>query len=99
MAVGKKTGGRKKGTPNKINKTIREMVVAALDEAGGKDYLLAQAKENPNAFLTLVGKVLPTQITGEGGGPVESEHTQTLDVSGLTNDQLRAIASIKADAD
>ncbi len=25
-----------------------------------------------SAFLTLVGKVLPMQVTGEGGGPVQT---------------------------
>ena len=38
--------------------------------AGGQDYLQRQAELNPGAFLTLIGKVLPMQITGEGGGPV-----------------------------
>lgn len=46
------------------------MIVQALDKAGGVDYLLTQADENPTAFLTLVGKVLPLQLTGDGGGPV-----------------------------
>ena len=30
----------------------------------------ARASDTPAAFLTLIGKVLPMQITGEGGGPV-----------------------------
>ena len=96
MATRQKTGGRKAGTPNKMTKTVKEMVLAALDEAGGKDYLLAQARENPNAFLTLLGKVLPTQVTGADDGPIQTEHS--LDLSGLDDTQLRAIAAIKTDA-
>lgn len=42
----------------------------ASDAAGGQDYLQAQAEKNPAAFLTLIGKVLPLQAGGEGGGPL-----------------------------
>ena len=40
-------------------------VFEALDGSGGVDYLQAQARDNPTAFLTLVGKVLPLQVAGE----------------------------------
>lgn len=30
----------------------------------------AQMEANPVAFMTLVGKVLPLQVSGEGGGPM-----------------------------
>ncbi len=59
--------GRKKGSPNKINAELKDMILGALDDAGGQKYLVKQAKENPKAFLTLVGRVLPKEITGEGG--------------------------------
>lgn len=32
MAVGRKTGGRKKGTPNKVTKGIRELISQATEE-------------------------------------------------------------------
>ncbi len=57
--------------PNKVTADIKAMVLGALDRAGGEEYMLEQAKNNPNAFLTLVGKVLPTQITGPNDGPVQ----------------------------
>jgi len=63
--------GRKAGVPNKINATVKEMVLTALERAGGAEYLLKQATENPTAFLTLVGKVLPTEISGPDGGAIE----------------------------
>jgi hypothetical protein len=40
------------------------MILGALDKAGGEEYLQRQAEENPNAFLTLIGKVLPTELKG-----------------------------------
>ena len=46
------------------------MVIKALHHAGGVDYLARQAEKNPVAFMGLVGRVLPLQVTGEAGGPV-----------------------------
>jgi hypothetical protein len=46
------------------------MVVKALDRAGGADYLLQQAQANPTAFLTLVGKLMPTKVEGDADAPV-----------------------------
>jgi hypothetical protein len=71
MATGTKTGGRQKGTPNKTTGEVKEMILTALSRVGGVDYLARQADENPTAFMTLVGKVLPLQVSGEGGGPVQ----------------------------
>lgn len=70
MAAGFKSGGRKKGTPNKTSADVRDMVLRALNKAGGTEYLARQAEENPGPFMTLVGKVLPTQITGDPDAPV-----------------------------
>src|SRR3954454_18177522 len=69
-AVGK---GRVAGTPNKITRDLREMILGALDQAGGQDYLAKQAIANPGAFMTLVGKVLPHQLTGPNDGPMKVE--------------------------
>ena len=62
--------GRPKGSKNKITTDVKEMVLAALHEAGGAEYLLAQAKTNPNAFMTLVGKVLPMTVKGDPDAPL-----------------------------
>src|SRR5215469_6613488 len=57
--------GRPKGAANRMNRTLREMILGALDDAGGQAYLAEQARENPVAFLTLLGRVLPRE-------PIES---------------------------
>jgi hypothetical protein len=62
--------GRVKGVPNKVTGELKEMILQALAGAGGVDYLMVQARETPTAFLTLVGKVLPLQVTGENGKPL-----------------------------
>lgn len=65
--------GRPTGVPNKFTMVLKDMILTALSDAGGVEYLKAQASENPSAFLTLIGKVLPLQVTGEGGGPMVIE--------------------------
>src|SRR4051795_9386516 len=69
-----KTGGREKGTPNKLSGDVRAMILAALERAGGEDYLLEQATANPRAFLSLLGRILPTQVTGKDDTPLLPEH-------------------------
>jgi len=63
-----KTGGRKKGTPNKISSALKEAILEAAEQAGGEHgtvgYLVVQAHANPTAFMSLLGKVLPTALTG-----------------------------------
>lgn len=39
------------------------MVHKALNEAGGVEYLLIQSRENPVAFLSLVGKIIPKEVS------------------------------------
>lgn len=61
--------GRPKGAVNKNTKALKDMILGALTNAGGEQYLTRQAEENPQAFMGLIGKVLPTELkgTGEGG--------------------------------
>lgn len=70
---GRGNPGKPKGATNKVTRQVREMITEALDNAGGVDYLTEKAMDpkTASAFLTLVGKVLPLQVTGEGGGPVQ----------------------------
>ena len=62
--------GRKKGVPNKFNGEIKAAIVEAFEAAGGAAYLLTVAQTKPEVFCSLLGKVLPMQVTGDGGGPV-----------------------------
>lgn len=69
-----KTGGRKKGTPNKNTALLKDAILEAATLAGDKDgltgYLQAQAKANPGPFMALLGKVLPLQIAGDPENPM-----------------------------
>lgn len=74
MAAKRKTGGRTKGTPNKTTALLKEAILRAATLTGydnhGKQGLVGYcrhlAENEPKAFAGLLGKVLPTQVTGEG---------------------------------
>ena len=70
MAKGVKTGGRQKGTQNKATKELKEMILEALDRSGGVQYFIQQAESNPTAFMSLIGKVLPSTISASLAGSV-----------------------------
>ncbi len=74
MARGKKTGGRKKGTPNRTTQAAKDAIAQAAQELGGSDRLVAWAKEDPaneRVFWgTIYPKLLPVQLSGEDGGPL-----------------------------
>ena len=85
--VGVNTGnrgkGRPKGSANKTTTLLKEAILAAAQEHGEDDagtgglkgYLRKVAREDVKAFSGLLGKVLPMQVTGDGGGAVELKVT------------------------
>ena len=60
-----KTGGRKKGTPNKTTTLVKEAILRAFEEVGGSSYLAQVAKDDQKTFCTLLGRVLPAEIAGK----------------------------------
>lgn len=66
MAKSRTSGqGRPKGAKNKLTKALKDMILGALDDVGGQAYLAEQARKNPNAFLTLVGRVVPQELKAD----------------------------------
>lgn len=66
--------GRQKGTRNRFT-TVKNALIEAFDEVGGVDYLikLARSRKDRGHFVTLLGKCIPTEVTGKDGGPIEVE--------------------------
>lgn len=62
--------GRPPGSQNKLTADVKAMILAALEQAGGVEYLLQQSEKNPTAFLTLVGKVLPMTVSSDPDAPL-----------------------------
>ena len=84
----RKTGGRKRGTPNKSTKLLREVVLLAAAAAGSERaddglyrYLKNVAKKSPAIFIPLLSRCLPLQV--------ESQQTQTVEVNYRTANELR----------
>lgn len=73
---GKAGPGRPKGVPNKTTATIKEAIAsvyAKLQDKQGGDHahFLAWAEESPTEFYKLAAKLIPVQLTGEDGGPLQ----------------------------
>jgi hypothetical protein len=71
-----KTGGREKGTPNKISRALKEAILEAAENAGKRlnpdaesgtvAYMEQIAIQEPASFCSLLGKVLPMTIADTG---------------------------------
>ena len=57
--------GRPKGSPNRLSHSLKEMILASLDDVGGRAYLARLAIENSSAYASLIGKVLPTTLAAD----------------------------------
>jgi len=76
--------GRPKGAVNKVTKTIREAIEASFIQVGGADYLVKMAEEQPVAYMTLLGKIIPqqTELTGKDGGAIAIHEVRRVIVDG-----------------
>ena len=79
--------GRPKSALKNIQMTIKEAVMIAAENVGedGKGrgqligYLTYIARTEPKAFTTLLAKILPTELTGSGGQPLNITITRFSD--------------------
>jgi hypothetical protein len=69
--------GRTRGVPNKVTALLKDAILLAATNAGGKaglvGYLKQQAIKNPQAFLSLLGRVLPLQVSATLAAPTMSQ--------------------------
>jgi len=76
--AGAPSPGRKKGQLNKTTALLKDAIIEAAIKAGQKEglvgYLTKQADDNPAAFLTLLGKVLPLTVQGDPEKPLHMQH-------------------------
>jgi hypothetical protein len=57
----RKTGGRRKGAPNKVTATARENIMAVFTRLGGVDAMAEWASENQTEFYKLYARLIPAQ--------------------------------------
>lgn len=77
-SAGNRGKGRPKGAKNRTTVAFKEAMMAVYADLQGEradlgehGHFLAWAKETPTEFYKLASKLLPLQVSGEGGGPVE----------------------------
>lgn len=90
-----KYGGRKKGTPNKITalaSDVRRVIFEAFDLLGGVNYLVTVGRTEPKTFCALLGRVLPSEISGPNGGPIQTQQIQ--DLSKLSDEDLNRLEQL-----
>lgn len=78
MAKGIKTGGRQKGTPNKVTRTLREILEHSISqELESLPKLLNQLEPNEriNAIIKLIPYVMPKADKEEDKGGTMGGHT------------------------
>ena len=66
----KRPGGRKPGVPNKISGAAKDNIAAVFVRMGGTAAMARWAKKNQSEFYKLYARLLPVEVTGEGGGPI-----------------------------
>lgn len=75
--------GRKKGQQNKMTKLLKEAIIEAAEYEGqdgrGKDglvgFLRTLSRREPAVFGRLLEKLLPYQLTGKDGSPMQMIHS------------------------
>lgn len=65
-----KTGGRRKGTPNKTTSSIKQAFLEAFEKLGGVDALVKWAAANPTDFCKFYARLLPREISGPDGSDI-----------------------------
>lgn len=88
--------GKPKGAVSKTTALLKDAILKAAEEAGGKEglvgYLTKQAEANPGPFMSLLGKVLPMQVTGEDGKAVRIEMVRRVIVDPTGNPDSEGVS-------
>jgi hypothetical protein len=71
MALGRKTGGRQKGSLNRLTIGAKTAFQLAFDDIGGHSALAEWATENRGQFYQLFSKLIPAEVVGPGA---EGQH-------------------------
>lgn len=81
MARHFKSGGRQRGTPNKITRAFREAVLVAYDAIGGDQAFSTWARENQTEFYRIAARLIPLQVAHSSEVPrlvINIAHTPSL---------------------
>lgn len=97
--VNPKKSGRQKGVQNKFTTDIKQALLNAFNEVGGQDWFKKLATSDKRSFSALIGKLLPTQLTGKDGGPIDLLVQRAQGgLSNLTDKELETLQILLAKA-
>ena len=84
MAIGRKTGGRKKGSINRITRSIKEVITDAFHEMQLKPgvNMLEWGERNPTEFYRLASKLIPLQLANDPENPMPTTIIQIIPDTG-----------------
>ena len=63
---------RTKGRPN-TTASVKEALLLAHQGIGGVPALTKWARDNQTEFYKLLARLIPTEVTGPNGGPIQTE--------------------------
>lgn len=70
MALGQKTGGRQKGTRNRVTYGVKHSISEVFERIGGIEGFADWAEENKSEFYRHYAKLLPIDIGASEEGPL-----------------------------
>jgi hypothetical protein len=62
--------GRPKGMQNKTTQSVKAALTEAFEQMGGVKSLVAWGEAEPAEFYRIWGRLVPHEVSGEGGGPI-----------------------------
>jgi hypothetical protein len=71
MAYGHKTGGRQRGTPNKVTTAFKDAVRTVYKDIGGNAAFAQWAQDNPTDFYRIAARLIPTEIAAREGATLQ----------------------------
>src|SRR3990167_4089277 len=80
----KQPPGRKKGIPNKLAGTAKENILGVFMLLGGRQAMAAWAKKHPTDFYRIYSRMLPHEVSGPEGGPIQVAEPTMLDLARRT---------------
>jgi hypothetical protein len=96
-----KTGGRTKGTPNRLTTSIKEALLETFDRRGGTQALLDWSNDHPSDFYALVGRLIPKEPSVESSAVtiriVRTSPETSLQRDALRDDEVPARRELQSD--
>lgn len=74
MAVGRKTGGRQKGTRNVVTLGAKSNIMRVFEMLGGAEGFAEWATENKTEFYRHYAKLIPVTLDGDKDNPLTVLH-------------------------